>query len=125
MSQNRVSCPARKSPQKKILKKGFFICLFIDEGKSILVSCLHGPELVSFLLLLFVLIALLSPLKSTRKQQSEKGERLTDSKLKVREEGEDGRCGEDTPANKDALLVWSLQTANSEALGGVAQSFHE
>lgn len=93
MSQNRVSCPARKSPQKKILKKGFFICLFIDEGKSILVSCLHGPELVSFLLLLSVLIAMLSPLKSTRKQQSEKGERLTDSKLKVREEGEDGRCG--------------------------------
>lgn len=76
------------------------------------------------MLLLFVLIALLSPLKSTRRQQSEKGEKLTDSKLKVREEGEDGTGGGDTLANKDALLGWSLQTANSEALGGVAQSFH-
>lgn len=36
-----------------------------------------------------------------------------------------GGVAGDTPANKDALLGWSLQTANSEALGGVAQSFHD
>lgn len=78
-----------------------------------------------------IFVACLSSLhfsRSTRSQQSEKRKKLRETDRQQTEGEGGGRRWEvraDTPANRDASLWRSMQTANSVALGGVAPSFHE